>query len=1780
MSSYAFSFDVDHSNSPRTPPIAIVGVAAELPGARTVDELWKVLQDGVNTLQEIPACRFDASMYAPGMSDSSVRVMNVSHGNFLEDLGAFDNAFFQISPREAPSMDPQQRVLLRTAYHALEDAGYCPAATPAFDPHGIATFIGVATNDYVQNLRDSIDVYYSTGTLQAFLSGRISYAFGFGGPSMVIDTACSSSMVAIHQACRALTAGDCNSALAGGVNVITSPDMYLGLARGHFLSETGQCKPWDASADGYCRAEGCGVFVLKRLDDALAEDDRIMGVIRGVEVNQSGNARSITHPHVPAQTALFEKLVRSTDIDPLDVSVAECHGTGTQAGDPAELEAIRTVFAVGRGKDNPLHITSIKANIGHSEAASGVASLAKLVLMMQHHAIPRHVSFKKLSPRIPDLSIDNVRIDTTTAPWTCAAGKPRLALLTNFGAAGSNSALILEEHVPPLRLVTFAGSLVFGMSCKTFAALEERRRAYISYLEDSAHADVSLHDFAYSATARRQLYEYRISICASTREDLLASLRRATIVKTSPGASAVVFVFSGQGSQYVGMGKDLYRSLPVFARIVDDCHHKLVARGYPGILDAFEDSNSLDKSDIVHFQTHQLALFALEYALARVWMSWGVRPCAVAGHSFGEFAALVVAGVLSLEDALHVVARRAELLASKCKRGETGMTSICGQAERFNEVLGCGPYAHLEVCCHNSVSSFVVGGPLGELRAFEAICATKRIRYTRLDVPYAYHSSAMDAILGELEALSDDIPLAPPVLPVLSNVTGTLVQPGDTSTFGPGYFAHHCRYPARFRQGIASLLEHIDISSIAAFIEVGPHPTTLPLLREKQENGVPLLLPSLKKAVSERDTLTTTLAQLYCTCVPVQWRRVFADLAPGARPISLPGYPFAQNRFWVSYEEPSRRTENDTPAELLSRSRHALLGRCVRARPGEGVFETELSALRELIQGHRVTTVPLCPASVYAELALSAAAHVARSQGSCSEDDAWDSSDVVYPKPLVFPSGRPGRLRVEVILPQSLSATRGSFTVSSASSLGTDVEVYCEGFLKRTSVSVQASRLSHWQSLVQREVHRTLHPEVPRTSDTFTTRTIYDLLFPSIVSYSDTYRTIETITVNTQSSTAYAVMKLPPAARDLPGLFSLHPVFVDTLFHVAGFLVNFTRGMNGRDAYICSGVDKMQVRSEALDLSQRYGVYTAVTREDDGAVVADAYAIEVDDPMQRIVARLKRVRFQRVNLYGFKRMLEAAAGQPGHDAASFDKAPIPLSTRPTTRSDPRRDLQRTIVDVIADTVGIPITEVAGDAYLAHLGIDSLMLWEVAAGLRALAADIGNTLSAQELAKASTVDDLVQLVLHRRGGSAGRRNAEAETEMEESTTSASDASPPPARKHSMSETRPSLPLAIDAESVKAVLSSVLDIPVSEIAGDAELHSLGLDSFSSIEARHAFQNRLGVRIHEETLFACRTVSDVVRALSRDPLPSPRPLRTCAYTSTDPQAFPSPTSTMAGSERGFDIVQNQHAPADAGGAPRAPLILVHDGSGTIGSYEHLGALGRDVWAVRNVDFTRFFATMEKIEGDYVRAMAEAYAIALCTEVFACQGDVPGTQECYVGGWSFGGVVAFELARHLAARRIRVKGLVLIDAPAPQTRSVLPDAVIDHLEQQLMEARSHRPQASDGGHPRPPPVHGFGDQMRAATRALVSYTPPLDETASCLSAVYLRASEPANAVLSCKGSEELDDRLRAFFTKQGDEWTIPSWEQALGQSITVLDVAGDHFNLFNRTHVSACVYIDLSPF
>jgi acyl transferase domain-containing protein len=499
----------------------------------------------------------------------------------------------------------------------------------------------------------------SIGTLRAFLSGRISYAMGFGGPSVVVDTACSSSLVAIHQACRALISGDCNAALAGGVNVITSPDvstliirclpyhrpegviqMFIGLDRAHFLSPTGQSKAFDASADGYCRGEGCGLFVLKRLSDAQAENDHILGVIRGVEVNQSGTARSITQPHIPTQVSLFQQLFEKSGVDPGRVNIVEAHGTGTQAGDVSEVESVRRIFAGCRTAEDPVCVTSIKANIGHLEAASGAAGLAKLLLMLQHRSIPRLISLVNLNPRVSEPTSDHISIDSTCRPWNpVEEGSPRMALLNNFGAAGSNCALLLEEYVSPdlPKKICEASSVsyVFGLSAKTDIALSKMCSRMVDWLDGPDSRNIPLSDISYALTARRQIYEYRTSLTAHTRQELVKGLlSNPSLARVTRKDGKVAFVFSGQCGQYFGMGCSLYESVPLFRDIIDQCHSILVSSGFAGVVRVIApERHHGDKlSEIEMLEVYQTATFSLEYGLSQLWISWGVTPTLVVGH--------------------------------------------------------------------------------------------------------------------------------------------------------------------------------------------------------------------------------------------------------------------------------------------------------------------------------------------------------------------------------------------------------------------------------------------------------------------------------------------------------------------------------------------------------------------------------------------------------------------------------------------------------------------------------------------------------------------------------------------------------------------------------------------------------------------------------------------------------------------------------------------------------------------------------------------------------------------------------------------------------------------------------------------------------------------------------------------------------------------------------------------------------------------------------------------
>lgn len=760
--------------------------------------------------------------------------MGTQFGNFIDDPFLFDNQAFGISPREALSMDPQQRVMLTTVHRALENAGYVPDSTPSFARKTFGCFIGNATLDYVDNLRNDIDVYYSPGTLRAFLSGRISYAFRWSGPSMTLDTACSSSLVAIHQAARALATGECRAAVAGGVNVITSPDMYLGLDRAHFLSPTGQCKAFDKAADGYCRSEGCAAVVLKRLSDAVNENDTILGVIKGVAVNQSGQASSITHPHAPTQEELFEEVLCKAGMRHEDISVVEAHGTGTPAGDPNEIRGIRNVFCKGRSQKNPLHIMSIKANIGHCEAASGVASLTKLLLMLKHKRIPPQALLKELNPAIQDLAADGTVISTEPMDWTPRRGKRRTALLNNFGAAGSNAALLLQEHEDTREQSPALGGAVthvFGCSARNPELLQQLRESLLSYLSDHRHK-LSIADVCYTSTARKSLQSCRLSITASSIQGLITSLKDAQILEVPDTSRPTVFLFSGQGSQYMGMGSRLMDLSPKFNATVRRCHQILLEWGLPSCLDVIEpDKDKTHQAqDPMILQALQTGVFVLEVALAQLLMDVGIRPLIVSGHSLGEYAALVVAGVLDLESGLWLVAQRARLIISSCELWKTSMLAVnMSAAQVQHDFLGRSEFADLSIACENSLGDCVVGGNKEELLALKQDISELGRRSTMLNVPVAYHTAALNQVAENVGKIASQVNISAPVIPIASNVLGRVVRPGE-QIFTPEYFSQHCCKAVAFDRGLDDILREHDHLSHGRWIEIGPHPVLLPMV--------------------------------------------------------------------------------------------------------------------------------------------------------------------------------------------------------------------------------------------------------------------------------------------------------------------------------------------------------------------------------------------------------------------------------------------------------------------------------------------------------------------------------------------------------------------------------------------------------------------------------------------------------------------------------------------------------------------------------------------------------------------------------------------------------------------------------------------------------------------------------------------------------------------------------------------------------------------------------------
>jgi acyl transferase domain-containing protein/SAM-dependent methyltransferase/acyl carrier protein len=894
-------------------PIAVIGIGCRMPGGITnPDEFWNLLVNKADAIEEIPASRWDANTFYDAQPGTPGK-MNTKWGGFVGEIDQFDAAFFGISPREAVGLDPQQRMLLEVSWEALENACIRPDSLNG-SPTGV--FVGMSTNDYASLLSayddDLFDAYSGTGIARSVAAGRLSYFLGLKGPNLAIDTACSSSAVAIHMACQSLRQNECRLALAGGVNAILVPQLTVTLSQARMLSSDGRCKTFSKQADGFVRSEGCGMIALKRLADAESDGDTILGVIRGSAINHDGRSSGLTAPNGPSQEAVVSTALAIAGITVEDIDYIEAHGTGTVLGDAIELGALSSVFGTRR-IDEPLHIGSVKTNIGHTEAAAGVAGVIKVLLALTRGTIPAHLHFKQ-EQKNDALDGTELRIPVDALSWPSSEGRRRIAGVSSFGFSGTNAHLVIQEA--PLNSVepTVVGTEVLTVSARTPNALVELCLRYAHYLRE--HGETSLADFVFSLNTGRSPFQHRIAILAGSIEDAASQLEQivSSDIEKHPAYRfvtgfkdpAIGFLFTGQGSQYPAMGRSLYRLSAAFRAAVDRCD-KILSDKLNHSLAALLRGDEDISVDLIHETAWtQPVLFAFEYALAMMWRSWGVRPAVVLGHSLGEYVAACIAGVYSLEDALTLAYERGRLMGS-LPRGGAMLAARISEPE-ITEMLQKFP--DLSLAAVNGALSVVVSGNSAQIEQLRTLLATKGLNSQQLTVSHAFHSQLMDPILDAFERLAANLKVKEPEIALISNVSGGVYS--SSTVIDAAYWRKHLRSTVRFADGITSMLKQMP----AILVEIGPDPVLLGMARPALAQTAIPSVASLQRTKDAWQTLSEALRQLYLVGAPINWAEVYR--ARSAHKLALPTYPFQRQRYWVNIPD---KASTAVPVET---SRHAI----------------------------------------------------------------------------------------------------------------------------------------------------------------------------------------------------------------------------------------------------------------------------------------------------------------------------------------------------------------------------------------------------------------------------------------------------------------------------------------------------------------------------------------------------------------------------------------------------------------------------------------------------------------------------------------------------------------------------------------------------------------------------------------------------------------------------------------------------------------------------------------
>lgn len=1641
--------------------LAIVGMAGRFPDSASHEALWDLLEKGIDAHRVVPADRFPVDTHY----DPTGKAINTSHtpyGNWIENPGHFDPRFFNMSPREAFQTDPMQRMALTTAYEALEMSGYVPNRTPSTRLDRIGTFYGQTSDDWREiNAAQEVDTYYITGGVRAFGPGRINYHFGFSGPSLNIDTACSSSAAALQVACTALRAKECDTAIVGGLSCMTNSDIFSGLSRGQFLSKEHNCNTFDNDADGYCRADGCASVVVKRLDDALADKDNILAVVLGAQTNHSADAISITHPHGPTQSILSSAILDDAGVDPHDVDYVEMHGTGTQAGDGTEMVSVTDVFAPAnrhRSADRPLFLGAVKANIGHGEAASGVTALIKVLMMLQKNAIPPHIGIKKeINKTFPsDLGERGVNIAFHKTPFTRKDGKPRRVFVNNFSAAGGNTGLLLEDG-PRYKTATVdpRSQHVITITAKSKAAMIRNAENLVKWMESNPSTSVS--HVAYTTTARKIQHYWRMNVTASSlveAQKAITERLKSNFVPVSPEQPKVAFLFTGQGSHYAGIGRDLYAHYSIFRQAINEFNQLSLIHGFPSFLPLIDGTEpDVQKLSPV---VVQLGLASFEMALAKLWTSWGIQPSAVLGHSLGEYAALHVAGVLSASDTIYLVGARAQLLVEKCTAGTHAMLAVQGSVETVTEALG-DRAASTNIACINGPRETVLSGTSTEVSEIAEQLGGAGFKCTQLKVPFAFHSAQVEPILDEFEKLARSVHFKEPKIPVISPLHGKLLE-GEP--INPAYLRNHARDAVNFLGGLVSAQQSGVIDEKTVWLEVGPHPVCAGMV--KAAFGLSTLaVPTLRRNEATYKTLSSTLCTLHSAGLNLDWNEFHRDFDASVRLLDLPSYSFDLKNYWLQYTGEWCLTKNrgalPAPTKAIEASRPRLSTTTVQKITKEeikgdiAILETESDLaeenLRKICSGHKVNGTCLTPSSMYGDMAMTICEYAYKLLRPEAKDIGMNVAHMECPKTLIFDAKAKSqilRMHVKVNAAENvadLTWTTGEGAQKAEHAISKvyfgDNQQWLDEF-ERVSYLIK-SRINSLKAAEERG-------EASKVG-----RGLAYKLFAALVDYDPRYRGMESVILDSATCEATAKVVFQTSPED--GTFHTAPYWIDSVCHISGFIVNGTDAVDSREqVYISHGWGNMRF-AERLSASKTYQTYIRMQNVKGTKMMAgDAYIFDGD----RLIGIGGDIKFAAIP----RKILNVVLPPQGAAAAASARAapaPKPAATKAPVKKKQvtktnlpavNKKLAQTsvvaqVMDVISKETGVSHDELADNIAFSDLGVDSLMGLTISGRLRE---EFELNIDSHAFNDHATVGAFKKFlaqfetstaVAAESSGSSGTSDSDDDIESDSEVTTPGESDKGSVKGES-NEAGSNSELQ---QIVRETICAEMGVEVEEIVAAPDLAALGMDSLMSLSILGILREKTGLNIPSDLLGHNPSLKDIERTLGiedkpKRAAPAPKPAALEApKPKTESKVVAKAVTTVAPTKTQSVVDAYPHRKATSvllqGNHRTATrqLFMIPDGSGSATSYTEISELGPDVavWGM----FSPFMRTPEEYKcGVY------GMATKFIEEIKRRQPEGPYA----VSGWSAGGVIAYEIVNQLVKAGDEVSHLLIIDAPCPITIEPLP--------------------------------------------------------------------------------------------------------------------------------------------